>query len=222
MTAACNAPLIHRLKRRSREDADPALAKLIEEVEAYLPGEPPASPATEPVVSLRLQTPSARSSCSRSSPPSEPRSTSRPRTSRSKPSCRWTPRAQRGSPSSARPDLPEHAPSQRLSPGSLLPCARSGCRRGGQLGERPSDAPTGAIDLSAHVVWGVGAARAHGRARRARLLSVGEIRGPDLSAEARDRARQDGPERPRWLALEESAPPLCPTVYRRAPQNVGR
>ena len=37
MTAACNAPLIHRLKRRSREDADPALAKLIEEVEAYLP-----------------------------------------------------------------------------------------------------------------------------------------------------------------------------------------
>ena len=57
MTAACNAPLIHRLKRRSREDADPALAKLIEEVEAYLPGEPPASPATQPVVSLRLQTP---------------------------------------------------------------------------------------------------------------------------------------------------------------------
>ncbi len=34
MTAACNAPLIHRLKRRSREDADPALAELIEEVEA--------------------------------------------------------------------------------------------------------------------------------------------------------------------------------------------
>ena len=109
MTAACNAPLIHRLKRRSREDADPALAKLIEEVESYLPGEPPAGPATQPVVSLRLQTPSARSSCSRSSPPSEPRSTSRPRTSRSRPSCRWTPRAQRGSPSSARPDPPEHA-----------------------------------------------------------------------------------------------------------------
>ena len=57
MTAACNAPLIHRLKRRSREDADPALAKLIEEVESYLPGEPPAGPATQPVVSLRLQTP---------------------------------------------------------------------------------------------------------------------------------------------------------------------
>ncbi|MGH2969409.1 MAG: XRE family transcriptional regulator [Solirubrobacteraceae bacterium] len=57
MTAACNAPLVHRLKRRSREDADPALAKLIEEVESYLPSEPPAGPATEPVVSLRLQTP---------------------------------------------------------------------------------------------------------------------------------------------------------------------
>ena len=27
MTAACNAPLIHRLKRRSREDADPALGR---------------------------------------------------------------------------------------------------------------------------------------------------------------------------------------------------
>jgi transcriptional regulator with XRE-family HTH domain len=56
MTAACNAPLIHRLKRRSREDADPALARLIADVEPYLPGEPPAGPATQPVVSLRLQT----------------------------------------------------------------------------------------------------------------------------------------------------------------------
>jgi transcriptional regulator with XRE-family HTH domain len=56
MTAACNAPLIQRLKRRSREDADPALATLIEEVESYLPGEPPAGLATQPVVSLRLQT----------------------------------------------------------------------------------------------------------------------------------------------------------------------
>jgi hypothetical protein len=56
MTAACNAPLIHRLKRRSREDADPALTKLIDEVESHLPGEPPTSPATQPVVSLKLQT----------------------------------------------------------------------------------------------------------------------------------------------------------------------
>src|SRR5262245_49135277 len=57
MTAACNAPLIHRLKRRSREDADPALAKLVEEVEPYLPAEPPTGQATQPVVSLRLRTP---------------------------------------------------------------------------------------------------------------------------------------------------------------------
>jgi MmyB-like transcription regulator ligand binding domain len=57
MTAACNAPLIHRLKRKSRDDADPALAELVGEVESYLPREPPASPATQPVVSLRLQTP---------------------------------------------------------------------------------------------------------------------------------------------------------------------
>jgi transcriptional regulator with XRE-family HTH domain len=56
MTAACNAPLIHRLKRRSREDADRALTKLIDEVESHLPGEPPTSPATQPVVSLKLQT----------------------------------------------------------------------------------------------------------------------------------------------------------------------
>jgi transcriptional regulator with XRE-family HTH domain len=56
MTAACNAPLIQRLKRRSREDADPALATLIEEVESYLPADPPAGVATQPVVSLSLQT----------------------------------------------------------------------------------------------------------------------------------------------------------------------
>jgi transcriptional regulator with XRE-family HTH domain len=57
MTAACNAPLIHRLKRRSREDADPALGHLIEEVESYLPDDPPAGLATQPVVSLDLRTP---------------------------------------------------------------------------------------------------------------------------------------------------------------------
>jgi transcriptional regulator with XRE-family HTH domain len=56
MTAACNAPLIHRLKRKSREDADPALTKLIDEVESHLPGEPATSRATQPVVSLKLQT----------------------------------------------------------------------------------------------------------------------------------------------------------------------
>jgi transcriptional regulator with XRE-family HTH domain len=56
MTAACNAPLIHRLKRRSREDADPALRKLVDELEAYLPDEPPSGEATQPVVSLDLRT----------------------------------------------------------------------------------------------------------------------------------------------------------------------
>ena len=57
MTAACNAPLIQKLRRKSREDADPALAELIEEVETYLPDDPPAGPATQPVVSLDLRTP---------------------------------------------------------------------------------------------------------------------------------------------------------------------
>jgi transcriptional regulator with XRE-family HTH domain len=57
MTAACNAPLITKLRRRSREDADPALAQLIDEVECYLPDAPPTGPATQPVVSLDLRTP---------------------------------------------------------------------------------------------------------------------------------------------------------------------
>src|SRR3954471_5564967 len=56
MTAACNAPLITKLRRRSREDADPALAELIDDVSSYLPDDPPAGPATQPVVSLKLQT----------------------------------------------------------------------------------------------------------------------------------------------------------------------
>ena len=56
MTAACNVPLIRKLKRKSREEADPALAELIEEVESYLPTDPPDAPATQPVVSLDLRT----------------------------------------------------------------------------------------------------------------------------------------------------------------------
>jgi MmyB-like transcription regulator ligand binding domain len=56
MTAACNAPLIHRLKRKSREDADEPLRELIDEVESYLPAELPDRPATQPVVSLDLHT----------------------------------------------------------------------------------------------------------------------------------------------------------------------
>jgi transcriptional regulator with XRE-family HTH domain len=57
MTAACNAPLIHRLKRKSREDADEALGELIDEVESYLPAEPPNGAITQPFVSMDLRTP---------------------------------------------------------------------------------------------------------------------------------------------------------------------
>jgi transcriptional regulator with XRE-family HTH domain len=56
MTAACNAPLIHRLKRKSREEADEALGGLIEEIEGYLPEDPPSGAATQPVVSMELRT----------------------------------------------------------------------------------------------------------------------------------------------------------------------
>ena len=57
MTAACNVPLIQRLKRRSRDEADPAIGELIDELEAYLPDDLPAAPATQPVVSMALRTP---------------------------------------------------------------------------------------------------------------------------------------------------------------------
>jgi transcriptional regulator with XRE-family HTH domain len=56
MTAACNAPLIHQLRRKSRDNADQALGELVDELESYLPAESPAGPALQPVVSLNLQT----------------------------------------------------------------------------------------------------------------------------------------------------------------------
>jgi hypothetical protein len=56
MTAACNTPLIHQLRRKSRDNADEALGELIDEVESYLPTEPPEGPINEPVISLTLQT----------------------------------------------------------------------------------------------------------------------------------------------------------------------
>ncbi|HYX84853.1 MAG TPA: helix-turn-helix transcriptional regulator [Gaiellales bacterium] len=56
MTAACNAPLIHRLRRKARDDADEALGELVDEIESFLPAHAPGSPATEPVVSLDLRT----------------------------------------------------------------------------------------------------------------------------------------------------------------------
>jgi transcriptional regulator with XRE-family HTH domain len=56
MTAACSAPLIQRLRRSSRDNANPELRSLIDEVAAYLPDDPPSGQATQPVVSLDLQT----------------------------------------------------------------------------------------------------------------------------------------------------------------------
>lgn len=55
MTAACNAPLIHQLKRKGRANADQALTTLIDEVESYLP-DPPTAPAQQPMVTLDLRT----------------------------------------------------------------------------------------------------------------------------------------------------------------------
>jgi transcriptional regulator with XRE-family HTH domain len=56
MTAACNAPLIHRLRRKSHDDADEALGELLDELEAYLPDQPGNGTATQPVVSFELRT----------------------------------------------------------------------------------------------------------------------------------------------------------------------
>jgi len=56
MTAACNTPLIHRLGRESRDNADGALGELVDEIASYLPPEPPDGPVNQPVVSLDLQT----------------------------------------------------------------------------------------------------------------------------------------------------------------------
>ncbi|QNE21433.1 helix-turn-helix transcriptional regulator [Kribbella qitaiheensis] len=55
MTAACSAPLIHQLKRKSRDNADKALAALVDEVESYLPDKAPTA-ATQPMVTLDLRT----------------------------------------------------------------------------------------------------------------------------------------------------------------------
>jgi transcriptional regulator with XRE-family HTH domain len=58
MTPACSTPLIHQLKRRSRDDADDALTELIGEIESYLPADPPAGPpSSQPMATLELRTP---------------------------------------------------------------------------------------------------------------------------------------------------------------------
>jgi hypothetical protein len=57
MTAACSTPLIHQLKRKSRDTADEALGELIDDLESYLPSDPPAGPAVQPMVTMELRTP---------------------------------------------------------------------------------------------------------------------------------------------------------------------
>ncbi len=57
MTPACSIPLIHRLKRESRDNADEALGELIDEIESYLPPEPPGDlTVNQPMASLELHT----------------------------------------------------------------------------------------------------------------------------------------------------------------------
>lgn len=56
MTAACNAPLIHRLKHKASDDADEALAELVDELVSYLPDEVPPATPTQPFISLDLRT----------------------------------------------------------------------------------------------------------------------------------------------------------------------
>ncbi|MGW7686796.1 helix-turn-helix domain-containing protein [Kribbella sp. NPDC054772] len=56
MTAACSLPLIHQLKRRSRDTPDEALLELLDEVETYLPAKLPTAPAQQPMVTLDLNT----------------------------------------------------------------------------------------------------------------------------------------------------------------------
>jgi transcriptional regulator with XRE-family HTH domain len=57
MTPACSVPLIHQLKRKSRDNGDRALGELIDEVESYLPAGPPVDrPITQPMASLELHT----------------------------------------------------------------------------------------------------------------------------------------------------------------------
>jgi transcriptional regulator with XRE-family HTH domain len=56
-TPACSTPLVHQLRRRSRDDADEALGELLDEIESYLPPSPRAGTVTQPMVSLDLHTP---------------------------------------------------------------------------------------------------------------------------------------------------------------------
>jgi len=57
MTAACSTPLVSHLRRKSTDNADEGLARLVDEIESYLPDEPPPALAIhQPMVSLQLHT----------------------------------------------------------------------------------------------------------------------------------------------------------------------
>jgi transcriptional regulator with XRE-family HTH domain len=56
LTPACSTPLIERLRRKSREDADAALGRLIDEVEAFLPDSWPDVPPHQPMATMELRT----------------------------------------------------------------------------------------------------------------------------------------------------------------------
>ena len=57
LTPACSTPLVHQLKRRSRNDADQALGALIDEIESYMPAELPLGFVThQPMATLELHT----------------------------------------------------------------------------------------------------------------------------------------------------------------------
>jgi transcriptional regulator with XRE-family HTH domain len=55
-TAACSTPLIEQLKRKSRDDSDPALHELIDELDSYVPAEAHGGPIHQPMATLELQT----------------------------------------------------------------------------------------------------------------------------------------------------------------------
>ena len=56
LTPACSTPLIERLRRKSRDDDDAALGRLIGELEEFLPGGPPDGTAHQPMATLELRT----------------------------------------------------------------------------------------------------------------------------------------------------------------------
>lgn len=57
MTPACSTALVHHLKRKSRDEANGALSELVDEMETYLPPEPPnGATLDQPMASMELHT----------------------------------------------------------------------------------------------------------------------------------------------------------------------